>query len=191
VTAANFPLDFADTERWEGWHTYSDDRYDPGGATWCGLTQRAYDAWRRLKGLPTRGVRQATDDEIRTIFRDEYWGPVRGDDCPAGVDLLMFDIAINMGPVVAIRFLQQALVVKVDGMFGLETLGKLKGVDSPSGDGRSSERPMDRSALIQAICARRFSFWHALTTWWRFGKGWMARGNDIEARALKLAASSP
>jgi lysozyme family protein len=41
---------------------------------------------------------------------------------------------------------------------------------------------------IKAICARRFSFWHALSTWWRFGKGWMACGNDIEARALKIAA---
>jgi lysozyme family protein len=191
MTAANFPLDFADTERWEGWHTYSDDRYDPGGATWSGLTQRAYDAWRRSQGKPTQGVGHASDDELRAIFHDEYWAKVRGDDCPAGVDLLMFDIAVNMGPVVATRFLQQALGVAVDGWFGLETLGRLKAVDSPSKDGRSSERPMDRASLIKAICARRFSFWHALSTWWRFGKGWMARGNDIEARALKLAAASP
>lgn len=86
----------------------------------------------------------------------------------------MYDIAINMGPVVATRFLQQALGVVADGWFGLETLDKLQRVNEPA-------------ALIKAICAKRFSFWHALSTWWRFGKGWMARGNDIEARALKMA----
>lgn len=176
MTAANFPASFADTEQWEGWHQFSDDRYDPGGATWCGLTQRAYDAWRRSKGLPTQGVRRAGDDEIRAIFHDEYWVKVRGDDCPGGVDLLMWDIGVNMGPPVATRFLQQALGVKADGVFGLETLGKLQGVN-------------DRAALIKAICARRFSFWHALSTWWRFGKGWIRRGNDIEARALKMLAA--
>lgn len=176
MTAANWPAAFAATEQWEGWHQFSDDRYDPGGATWCGLTQRAYNGWRSSKGLPAQGVRRASDDEIRTIFHDEYWAKARGDDCFAGLDLLMFDIAINMGPIAATRFLQEALGVAPDGWFGLETLGKLRATN-------------DRASLIQAICAKRFSFWHALSTWWRFGKGWMRRGNDIEARALKMAAT--
>lgn len=174
MTTANWAPSFADTERWEGWHRFSDDRYDPGGATWCGLTQRAYDGWRRARGEAPQGVAHASDGEIRAIFHDEYWAKVRGDDCQPGVDLLMYDIAINMGPVVATRFLQQALGVVADGWFGLETLDKLQRVNEPA-------------ALIKAICAKRFSFWHALSTWWRFGKGWMARGNDIEARALKMA----
>lgn len=176
MTATNFANCFAETEKWEGWHRFSNAPGDPGGATWCGLTARAYDAWRRSKGLPTQFVRRATDDEIRQIFRDEYWASARCDDCFTGLDLVMFDIAINSGPRVAVRLLQRALEVPADGWFGLETLGALQ-------EARS------RTDLIEAISAERLSLWEGLRTWKLFGAGWRARGEDVRTRALAMAAT--
>jgi len=173
----NFQICFADTEQFEGWHQYSNDPVDPGGATYSGVTQNAYNAWRtHVAQLPIQDVRRMTDAECQTIYKTQYWDAVRGDNVWAGIDLLLYDIAVNSGPLRAIKFLQQALGVTVDGQFGLETFGALMAVN-------------DRKALIQKICAARMSFWHSLTTWWRFGKGWFARGIGMEAKSLALLAA--
>lgn len=169
--AACFPI----TEAWEGWHQYSNDPIDPGGMTWCGLTQRAYTAYRAQKGLPYQWVKTASDDEIKDCFRINYWNAVRGDELPAGLDLVMYDIAINSGPITAIKFLQQALDVSVDGQFGLDTMGALKAKDA--------------AWLINKICDHRESFWKSLTTFWRFGPGWMNRGKSIRAKALAMVGN--
>ena len=173
----NYDACFAEVERWEGWHQFSDDPYDPGGATWCGLTQRAYNGWRRSHGFPIQSVHMASDQEIKDCFRESYWNPIRGDDLFSGLDMELFDISINMGPVVAARFLQQALHVRVDGWIGMETLGAMQKV-------------ADREELLQAIFAMRMSFWHRLATWWRYGVGWTNRGNGDLSAALNLLRSS-
>jgi len=177
MSAENFAACFAATERWEGWHQFSLDPRDPGGATWCGLTQKSYDAWRFQRKLPLQGVRKASDDEIRAIFHDEYWAQARCDDCFAGLDLVQFDSAINEGPAQATKILQRALGVAADGVFGLETLYALQGAY------REEE-------LIRKVCELRFSFWRGLRTFRYFGQGWMARGEDIEKRALEMLALS-
>jgi lysozyme family protein len=176
MSAANFDLCFAATETWEGWHKFSDSPGDPGGATWCGLTWRAYNAWRKSKGLPTQFVRRATDDEIKQIFHDEYWELARCDDCFDGLDLMLFDIAINTGPAAANKMVQRSLRVKADGWFGLETLAALEKITSMD----------ERKSLIKSVASQRMSFWHALRTWRLFSSGWSARGVDIEVKALSM-----
>lgn len=174
----DFTIGFADTELYEGWHQFSNDPNDPGGATYSGVTQREYTAWRlHIAGLPNAYVRAMTDVECKSIYKTQYWDAVRGDEVWAGMDILLYDIAVNSGSVRSIKFLQQALGITVDGQFGLQTLGALNSIQ-------------DRKALIQKICAARMSFWHSLTTWWRFGKGWSARGVGYEAKALALLAAN-
>lgn len=174
----DFVIGFADTEQYEGWHQFSNDPVDPGGATYSGVTQAVYTAWRiHVAKLLPQSVRAMTDDECRMIYKTQYWDAVRGDEVWAGMDILLYDIAVNSGSWRSIKFLQQALGVTVDGQFGLQTLGALRGVN-------------DRKALIQKICAARMSFWHSLTTWWRFGKGWSARGVGYEAKSLALLAAN-
>ncbi len=173
MTASNFSACFEEMEKFEGFHQFSNNPHDPGGATESGLTQRSYDAWRRKQGLPIRSVRVVTDDELQAIYRSEYWTQVRGDELYPGLDLVLFDTAVNEGAVQATRDLQRALGVSVDGVFGLETLGAIQNYG-------------DKSGLIHAVCARRMSFWRSLKTWVYFGKGWAARGEDIEARAIAM-----
>ena len=44
---------------------------------------------------------------------------------------------------------------------------------------------------IKAICARRLSILHGLSTWKYFGKGWGPRVNEVLATGIKWASSSP
>ncbi|KAJ0337308.1 hypothetical protein COL154_014313, partial [Colletotrichum chrysophilum] len=85
---------------------YVNNRHDPGGATNHGITQRVYNAWRKVKGL--RSVREIAPEEVETIYRTSYADPVRFDDLPAGVDLITFDSAVNSGVSRGAQWLQGA-----------------------------------------------------------------------------------
>lgn len=140
-----------------------------------GLTQASYDSFRRLKGEPTQGVWRVTSAEIEDIFKSEYWAPARCGALFAGLDMVQFDEAINSGPPRATMLLQKALGLDPDGWFGLETLGKLQGLGAPA-----------RRALIQAVCAERVAYWESLTGERKFLPGWLARGKDVETKALAM-----
>jgi lysozyme family protein len=117
-----FTACLAETLRWEG--GWSNDPYDPGGATMRGVIQRVYDGWRDGQRLPRRSVRLIEDGELQAIYRANYWALVRGDELPAGVDLAVFDAGVNCGPGTAVRMLQQALGggLKADGHIGPATM---------------------------------------------------------------------
>jgi lysozyme family protein len=147
---------------------------DPGGRTNEGVIQRVYDGWRRRKGLPLRSVYEMEAAERDDIYRNQYWVAVRGDELPAGVDLAVYDGAVNSGPAQATKWLQRALGVAVDGHIGEATL-------------RALDECTDIDALIVAICARRLAFMQALRTWPTFGSGWAKRVAAVQRASLQLA----
>lgn len=154
---------------------YSDHPDDPGGATMMGITQATLAAWR---GMPVTGadVRALARNEAAAIYRARYWNAVRGDDLPAGLDLAVFDFAVNSGASRAIRALQRALGVAVDGLIGPETLAAARARPAPE--------------TVRTLCAGRLAFLERLSTFAIFGRGWTRRVREIEAAALKLALSS-
>lgn len=101
---------------------FSDDPADPGGATMHGVTQRVYDAYRTNLGLPTQSVANIADSEVSDIYKSEYWEPTSCDQLPVGVDLCVFDFAVNAGDTRSEETLQQALGVTVDGQIGPQTI---------------------------------------------------------------------
>src|SRR5437879_751893 len=147
---------------------------DPGGRTKEGVIQRVYDGWRRRKGLPLRSVYDMEAAERDDIYRNQYWVAVRGDELPAGVDLAVYDGAVNSGPAQAIKWLQRALGITVDGHIGEATL-------------RALEECTDLDGLIGRICARRLAFMQSLRTWPTFGKGWARRVAAVQRASLHLA----
>jgi lysozyme family protein len=151
-----------------------DNPNDPGGRTNQGVIQRVYDGWRRRKNLPLRSVYQMEAAERDDIYRNQYWVAVRGDELPAGVDLAVYDGAVNSGPAQAIKWLQRALGVAVDGHIGEATL-------------RALEECTDIDGLIEKICARRLAFMQSLRTWGTFGKGWARRVAAVRRASLVLA----
>ena len=152
----------------------TDNPKDPGGRTNEGVIQRVYDGWRRRKNLPLRSVYQMEAAERDDIYRNQYWAAVRGDELPPGIDLAVYDGAVNSGPAQAIKWLQRALGVAVDGHIGEATL-------------RALEECTDVDGLIAGICARRLAFMQSLRTWGTFGKGWARRVVAVQRASLLLA----
>ena len=99
----------------------------------CGIIQTEYDAYRKsLLGLPTQSVKLISQAEGEAIFQMSYWQP----DCPQlpiGLDLSFFDSSVNMGPEEAIRILQFALNISVDGIWGPQTAGAVAGIGAVAG----------------------------------------------------------
>ena len=160
MTAENFQacLDF--TLKYEGGN--SNDPRDPGGRTRKGITQKTYDTYRAAHRLLRQDVFAMQDSEMQEIYRTEYWDAVKGDALRPGVDLCVFDLAVNSGPARAKSFWARA-----------------------GGDRRA---PV--AHVIHQICTHRLSFLHALRTWSYFGAGWGRRVAACEASALQMAGAS-
>lgn len=102
---------------------FVDDPVDRGGATNHGITQATYDEWCVTKGMPHPSpVRDILPDEVEAIYRAQYWEPVRAHLVLEPLDLVLFDTAVQHGVKQAVKLLQRAVGVDVDGAFGPATL---------------------------------------------------------------------
>jgi lysozyme family protein len=99
--------------------------------------------------------------------------PVRGDDLPAGLDLVAFDAAVNSGVSRGSKWLQQAVGAAADGRIGPATI--------------EAARKADRESAIMGATAVRMTFLQGLITWGTFGKGWTRRINSVRTEALAMA----
>lgn len=158
MVASSFPSALAFTLKYEGGK--SNDLHDPGGRTNEGVTQATYDSYRGEKVWYKQDVFKMTDAERDDIYKHGYWDKITGDSLPAGVDLCVFDYAVNSGPSRALR------------------------TYASMGHGKE---PQD---AVHRICSSRLSFLRALSTWSFFGSGWMKRVAACEARSIELAGAS-
>ena len=157
--------------KWEG--GYVNHPEDPGGRTNLGVTQRVWEAWTG-KPATEADMRALTVEDVKPLYRQRYWNAVRGDDLPSGVDLSVFDFAVNTGPRRASRALQQLLgAVVVDGVIGPKTLAAV------------AAKPA--AQLITDYADVREVFYKSLPTYDTFGNGWMRRVKGIEAESQRLA----
>lgn len=147
-----------------------DNPRDPGGRTDKGITQNTYNIFRRSVGLAEQDVYLVSGDEVATIYKSRYWDMVKADDLPAGLDLCVFDGAVNSGPGQSGKWLQRSLgdkfVGTVDGLIGPRTI-------------QSIEEFGDVETLIGNYCSRRLATLQSLSTWPEFGPGWHARVANV------------
>lgn len=146
---------------------YSNHPADNGGPTNYGITHRTLADWRGVPSVTAEQVRAMSHEEARAILRARYWNAVRGDDLPPGVDLAVFDWAVNAGPARAMRGLQRLAGVSADGAIGPVTLAAVRGRDPRS--------------LALALCDTRLAHLRGLDDWRVFGKGWAARVERVRA----------
>jgi lysozyme family protein len=152
---------------------YSDHPSDPGGATKYGITRATLTTWRRRE-VTKAEVKSLTVEEAGEIYRAKYWDRIKGDLLPAGVDLAVMDCCVNQGEGRAVRLLQMALGVAVDGKLGPKTLAAVEAAD-----------PL---ALILEFQARRMNAYGLLVGLFRtFGLGWSRRLTATVRAALELA----
>lgn len=86
---------------------------DTGGLTRWGISKKAHPDV-DIDGLTRLGA--------IAIYHARYWNVIQGDKLPRGLDLVLFDCAVNMGPPQAVRLLQRVLRVPEDGILGPQTL---------------------------------------------------------------------
>ena len=153
-----------------------DDPRDPGGRTSRGITQREWDVFTQSHSGRPSDVWKASDADIRDIYLSNYWNPYC-DELPAGMDLVFFNTSVNSGRTQAVRELQRACGVSVDGMMGMLTI--------------NAANTGDVETLIHSQCEQRRNFYRNNRNFSIYGKGWLARTDRIEASAIKLANDQP
>ena len=145
-----------------------DDPKDPGGITNHGISLRF------LKGVvpyatpvTVRDLRRETAIEL---YREHFWKTCECPALPAGLDLAVFDCAVNQGPQVARRLLQRSLGVEADGYIGPVTLAAIL-----------EANPID---TLTDFLARRAERYAETANFQRYGRGWFRRLFEVQRAAL-------
>lgn len=154
---SNFDACLREVLRYEG--GFVNHPKDPGGATNRGITRATLEAFRGRK-VTLAEIKALSVEEAAKIYHRDYWQPIKGDDLPTGLDLCVFDCAVNSGSKRAMTFLRQAYK---------EALSKT-----------------DVTLLINVYSRKRLTFLMGLSTWPYFGRGWYARVKAVEKIAMKM-----
>ena len=131
---------------------YVNDPRDPGGETKFGISKRSY---------PAEDIKTLTLERAKAIYRRDFWGLAGCDAVPDAMKFDLFDMAVNSGPVTAIKTLQRSACVTPDGLLGPITLQALNSTQAPR--------------LVARFNGHRLDFMTDLKTWSVFGKGWAKR----------------
>lgn len=130
---------------------YVDDAFDPGGVTKYGISKRAY---------PDEDIASLTLERAKELYRQDYWRPLRCDEMPWPLAMLVFDCGVNQGIQVAAKTLQKALGVVQDGSLGKITMSKAQSAG------------METCALFLADRALRY---YGTRNADRYLRGWLKR----------------
>lgn len=144
---------------------------DPGGMTNLGVTKKVWDDWTG-GDADEQEMRSLTPDKVAPLYKKRYWDAIKGDDLPSGIDLCVFDCAVNSGVSRAVRILQRILGVKDDGVIGAVTISAVTAI------------PVDD--LIERYTEERQDFLESLPTFSVFGKGWTTRVAQVETQAKAI-----
>lgn len=144
---------------------YVNDPNDPGGETNWGISKRAY---------PNLDIKNLTRDGAIQIYRRDYWDALGCDRFPPVIAIALFDAAVNQGPVAAVRILQRALGVAVDGVIGPQTL--------------AAARAANGATLLAEFLADRAVRYAGLSTFSRYGHAWMRRLFAVQQVCLQASA---
>jgi lysozyme family protein len=124
--------------------------------------------------------REASKEELRNIpqehllnlYKTRYWDKAKCDSLGAGLDLVVFDLAVNGGVGRAARILQRCVGAAEDGAIGPKTLALVNQV------------PVKQ--MIIRFSEQRKMFYKSLPTFETFGRGWIRRTDECESRAFDM-----
>lgn len=145
---------------------YVNDPSDPGGETKYGISKRSY---------PDEKISDITKSRARDIYFKDYWQPCGCEELPSGIDIMIFDCAVNQGRSFAVRTLQHSVGTTVDGILGPKT--------------RAAAIQANTSHVLREFASRRGVRYGSLPTFDRFGLGWMRRLFDIYHHSLNATGA--
>lgn len=140
------------------------DRNDPGNWTGGAI------GFGELKGTkfgvsaasyPNEDIKNLTRARAMQIFRDDFWNKINADKLYDGVAWQIADFAYHSGPNIAIRYLQRALLVADDGIWGPHS--------------QAAADASTETDTIMLLLSERIDFLTRRQNWTAAGKGWMRR----------------
>lgn len=160
-----------------------DDPDDSGGRTSRGITQREYNAYCAIAGLPQGDVYEAPNPVIDDIYHKAYWMPY-GPVLPPGIDYVFADECVNAGPGEAAYLLQEGLI-KLG--FNLGPTGADRHIGMLTSAAVIKAKPTE---LIKAMSVVRVAIYKNIEARIprdkKFDRGWMNRVTYCENNALTL-----
>jgi lysozyme family protein len=127
---------------------FSNHPSDPGGKTNYGITQVAYDTYRKANKLSKNDVRNIQMFEVHAIYRKNYWEAMSCDALRPKTALALFDLGVNVGTTRAIKLLQSLVAVPQTGKMTTATI--------------EATRKVSDLEFSLEICAEREKFYHRL-----------------------------
>ena len=151
---------------------FVDNKLDPGGATNWGCTQAV---WERYIGyqVTVDDMKALTKEDVKPLYKRNYWDAIHGDAIPSGLDYCLFDAAINSGVSRSSKWIQEIVGVFADGAIGNNTVAAIA--------------KLNPVTAINEFCDKRQAFLESLKTFPVFGKGWTKRVQEVRIRSLEMA----
>lgn len=153
-----------------GW---SDDPHDPGSATMDGITLAVYQQWKQDPSLTAADLAAISSSDVAQIYDEKYWIPVSGERLPSGIDLMIWDMAVNAGVADSVKLVQSAVGTTVDGILGPITLKNIQ--------------KLVPIILINSLALSQSHYYHSLAGFVDFGTGWLNRLAARQVTATALA----
>jgi lysozyme family protein len=145
---------------WEG-SDYEDDPHDPGGATHFGIDAESDSEWLPL-GVTIKELNLA---QANRIYWGKYWLGSNCDWMPSPVDMVHFNYSVNVGPSRSVKFMQEVLNVRDDGVLGPVT--------------RKAILSFTPLTLAMGIINEADVYYHMLTSEKEYLSGWLNRNNAL------------
>lgn len=136
---------------------YVNDLKDSGGETKYGISKKAY---------PDLDIKSLTVEQAKEIYHKDYWDKCKCQFIPDALSIALFDFAVNSGVKRAIRYLQRALGVTVDGVIGNQTIGACNRVPT--------------KYTLEKFMQYRLEFLMSLKGWQHYGNGWGKRVRELK-----------
>lgn len=153
---------------------------DTGGLTKWGISQKAF---------PDLDIAALSESEARNIYRVRYWQEVGLDEpaIPGAVAIAVMDAAVNMGPLPAVKLLQDACnllgcSLRRDGDLGPKTRDAVRKLVSLEAD---------RAVMLAALLTSRRARYYLLLAklypnkYQRYLYGWLRRCEDLGVMLIK------
>ena len=159
----------------EGGFVHDDD--DPGGVTNLGVTERVWADWVG-HSVTEADMRALTPAKVAPMYRARYWQAASCDKLPAGIDLAVFDFAVNGGVGRAGTMLQHVVGARPeDGHLGVQSLLAVQAFVKAMHGPRT---------LLAKYGAARKAFYRGCKHFDHDGAGWLARVDRVTAAALAM-----
>lgn len=184
---------------------WSNNKYDPGGATKFGITLATWRQYGYDKDndgdIDAEDLKITTLDDAKKIYKPKYWDAIRADEIKSQeVANIIFDHGVNAGISRAVKMTQAILVryfnkdLLIDGDLGDFTLGALNSVDANKFHNEFKKLRIDYyNYLANNLTAVRQEVIPFLKTlkiapnnnFKEFIKGWLVRANSFADLLIK------